>query len=161
MAHFFFDLHNGSVLERDEIGIDLPDFESAYLEAHRAAIDMWIEARREGRKPAYRCFEIRDAQDRMVTEIPFSEVLDIRVEKPSGEWRPGWLTDEVIKIELRQADAGIASGERHIANQRARITRMEQKGYSAALARDLLKTLLQTRALQEQHRDLLRRELAE
>jgi hypothetical protein len=174
-----FDLRNGNVLERDEFGLDLPDFESAYLEAHRAAIDIWSEARREGGKPAYRCFEIRDSSGRIVTELPFDEALNgpskiaplepIKSERPRdvvdqpldvSQWRPHWLTDELAKTELAHVEAGITSGERHIANQRERIARLEAKGYDVAFARTLLETFLETQSLHEHHRGILKRELA-
>ena len=160
MPHFFFDLRNGNVLERDELGLDLPDFESAYLEAHRAAIDIWSEARRKGGKPAYRCFEIRDSSGRMVTELPFDEALNVPSQIPPPQWRPSWLTDELTKAELAQAEADIASGEQHIANQRTRIARLAAKGYDVAFARALLETFLQTQSLHEYHRSVLKRELS-
>ena len=76
MAKFFFDLrHRGGELDLDDVGVDLANFEDAYLAAHRAAIDMWTEARREGVKPTYHCFEVRDGSDRIVVALPFSEAV--------------------------------------------------------------------------------------
>ena len=61
MAKFFFDLrHQGGDLDIDDLGLHL-------AEAHRAAIDLWAEARREGTKPTYYCFEIRDASARIAS----------------------------------------------------------------------------------------------
>jgi hypothetical protein len=77
MPRFFFDFRDAGGLEPDEIGIDLPDFETAYLEAHRAAIDIWAEERREGRKPHCGCFEIRDAGGATILKLPFTEALGI------------------------------------------------------------------------------------
>jgi Domain of unknown function (DUF6894) len=60
MLKFFFDLrHDHGGFEQDDVGIDLPDFETAYLEAHRAAVDLWADARRDGRRLIQVCFEIR------------------------------------------------------------------------------------------------------
>jgi uncharacterized protein DUF6894 len=160
MPQFFFDLRNGRILERDEFGLDLPDFETAYLEAHRAAIDIWSEARREGRTPAYRCFEIRDSLGRMVIELPFTEALDVPTESPTPRWRPRPVMDEPAKAELHKTQADLALGERHISSQRARIARLEQNGSDAALARELLKTFLQIQQLHQDRHNQLQRELA-
>jgi hypothetical protein len=78
MPKFFFDVrHSCGSLDLDDVGIDVASFEAAYVEAHHAAIDMWAEVRREGRKPTYHCFEVRDASNRIVLELPFSEALGI------------------------------------------------------------------------------------
>ena len=78
MPRFFFDLWDRvGGLDQDDVGLDLPDFEAAYLEAHCAAIDLWAEARREGQKPTYERFEVRDASNRTVLELPFSEAVGI------------------------------------------------------------------------------------
>ena len=92
-------------------------------------------------------------------ELPFKEALGERVVKPPSSWRPYWLTDEMIKAELRQVEAAIAAGQRHIADQRARLDRLEQSGHNTTLANELLRTFLQTQVLHQQHRDLLKREL--
>jgi hypothetical protein len=54
MPRFFFDLRNerGS-LKEDDVGVDLPDFETTYIEAHRTAIDIWAEACHDGRDPGH------------------------------------------------------------------------------------------------------------
>ncbi|MBV8745225.1 MAG: hypothetical protein JO134_09310 [Xanthobacteraceae bacterium] len=80
MPRFFFDLRHEGGLEPDEVGVDLPDVEAAYLEGYRAAIELWTESRREGYRATYRGFEIRDAHDRMVLELPFAEALDFAAE---------------------------------------------------------------------------------
>jgi hypothetical protein len=76
MPLFFFDYHDdqGGV-GLDELGIDLPDFETAYREAYRAAIDMWAEARREGRDPGGALFVIRNSTGDAVEELPFAEAV--------------------------------------------------------------------------------------
>ena len=75
MPLFFFDYHNGEGVERDEIGLDLPDCETAYLEAHRGLIDIWSEARHGGRNPAFSRVDVRDGLGRIVLEIPATEAL--------------------------------------------------------------------------------------
>ncbi len=80
MPKFFFDVRRGcGALEHDDVGIDLPDFEAAYLAAHRAAIDIWAEARRAGTPLAACCFEVRDADDRIILEMPFREAVGLPI----------------------------------------------------------------------------------
>ena len=79
MAQFYFDRRHHDVrLETDKVGIDLPDLEAAYLAAYHAAIDMWAEARHEGRDLRRHRFEIRWAERGLVLELPFTEVLGMR-----------------------------------------------------------------------------------
>jgi hypothetical protein len=90
MPKFFFDLrYRGGDLDLDDVGLDLADFEAAYLEAHCAAIEMWAEARSEGRKPTYDYFVIRDVSNRIVLELPFSEAVGIHPgNSPAAEFDP-------------------------------------------------------------------------
>jgi hypothetical protein len=75
MPRFFFDLRNAGGVDHDELGIELPGVEAAYLEAHSTAVSLWAEARLRGAKPTYIAFEIRDTLDRVVLELPFSEAI--------------------------------------------------------------------------------------
>jgi hypothetical protein len=66
----------------DELGIDLPDLDTAYLEAFAAAQAMWAELLAERANPFLRSFEIADASGRILLTLPFREVLD-RARKPA------------------------------------------------------------------------------
>jgi hypothetical protein len=159
MGRFFFDLRNGSVLERDELGLELPDVEAAYLEAHRAAIDIWSEACREGRKPDYRCFEIRDSEGRVVVELPFTEALSIGAKSAPANMHPSRITQEPIRSELCSTQRDVTWGKRHVAIQRSRIARLERMGSDTELAQTLLATFLETQRLHEHHCDRLKGKL--
>lgn len=160
MPQFFFDLLNGGVVEKDEFGVDLHDTETAYLEAHRAAIEIWADARRQGIKPQYRCFQIRDCQDRIVFELPFSEALYADTNVHSSTPRlPDTGSD--LETEVRQTLSDVTLGERHIASQRLRIERLQRMGADTALAKRLLKTFLETQVLHEYHHRVLTGELEE
>jgi hypothetical protein len=78
MGLFFFDFRTQSGIERDEDGLELTDVETAYLEAHRAIVDIWADARRQGLHPGYRCVEVRDSLGQTVLEIPITEALGVR-----------------------------------------------------------------------------------
>jgi hypothetical protein len=72
LFYFHFGDDDGS---GDDDGIEFPSIEAAYLDAYHAAIDMWAEARHQGRDPGFDCFIIKDAQGQVVLELPFVEVL--------------------------------------------------------------------------------------
>lgn len=63
-------------MERDEDGIEFVDVDAAYLDAFKAATDMWCEALREQRNPYYDYFQIRDQAGAVVLELPFAEILE-------------------------------------------------------------------------------------
>jgi hypothetical protein len=159
MPQFFFDLRDANgALEEDDVGIDLPDFETAYLEAHRTAIDIWAEACRDGRNPGHARFEIRDVLGRVVLELPFTEALNIRAGEARSTRFSG-LVHDIVRKELTEAEAVLDRGNKHIADQTARVERLERKGYDTTLARSILTTFIQTQSLHRRHRDQLKRYL--
>ena len=80
MPLFFFDYgeDDGGGLELDQDGMEFPNIEAAYLDAYHAAIDMWAEARHQGREVGHHRFIISDAQRQVLLELPFAEVLGRR-----------------------------------------------------------------------------------
>jgi Domain of unknown function (DUF6894) len=75
MPLFFFDYYDKDERDLDTDGIEFPDMEAAYLDAYHSAMDMWAEARHEGRDVSHHRFEIRDATGNIVVVLPFTEVL--------------------------------------------------------------------------------------
>jgi hypothetical protein len=76
MPLFYFHLKVGDRREPDEIGLELPDADRAYLEAFAAAQEMWSELLAAGVDPTKRSFEIADPKGHVVLTLPFSEVLE-------------------------------------------------------------------------------------
>jgi hypothetical protein len=77
MPRYFFHFRSGKLLEHDEDGLEMPDLDTAYLEAFEAAKDMWIEAiRTRGDNPNQQQFEINDADGHTVLIVPLREVLE-------------------------------------------------------------------------------------
>ncbi len=150
MPRFFFDYRDKrGVLAPDEDGLDLPDFETAYLEAYRAAIDMWAEARREGHDPGAACFEIKDQHGNAVLELPIAEVLNRPLTVEPRRVLPA-VEPPRSHASRSSADQNIALVERHIADQRGRIVRLLSSNCDAGLleqAERLLNTLLDTEAI--------------
>ena len=80
---YYFHLRIGGTISPDEIGVDLPDVETAYLEAFKASEEMWSDLLAEGLDPLMRSFEISDERGQVLLTLPFSEVLE-RARKPAG-----------------------------------------------------------------------------
>src|SRR5262245_19781766 len=103
---FFFDHWDGQAIDRDDEGLELPDLDTAYLEAFRAATEMWIEALREVRNPGRERFEIRDAEGQLLLVLPFSEII----ERGNGARRPppsfGALMEAMERTRSLQAALG-------------------------------------------------------
>jgi hypothetical protein len=75
MPLFRFHLRSLAGLERDDTGLELPDLETAYLEACRSIPEVAADLVREGRSPMFHTFEIVDVAGRRLIEVPFSERL--------------------------------------------------------------------------------------
>ena len=73
---FFFDYFDGQQLHEAEDGVELCDADAAYLEAFKAATEIWGEALQGRRNPRSDAFKIRDRTGVVVLELPFAEVLE-------------------------------------------------------------------------------------
>jgi len=75
MPIFFFDFREGEKLSIDDVGIEFPDVETAYLEAFRAAQEIWFERLRQRQDPLICAFEIRDSARNLLLVLKFDEIL--------------------------------------------------------------------------------------
>lgn len=75
MPLYHFHLRNAAGLEPDEIGLEYPTLEEAYLEACRTVPGMAAEFVQAGRNPMEYAFEIADESGTLLLEIPFGEML--------------------------------------------------------------------------------------
>ncbi|MER2265273.1 DUF6894 family protein [Methylobacterium oxalidis] len=73
MGFFHFHLRTAVGLERDEIGLVCPNLETAYLDACSAIPMLMAELVGRGHDPSTCSFEITDAVDQLVMEVPFLE----------------------------------------------------------------------------------------
>jgi CheY-like chemotaxis protein len=80
---YYFHLRIGDSISPDEIGLEIADLETAYLEAFKAAQEMWAELISERCDPLIRSFEIADEHGRVLLTLPFREVLE-RARGPAG-----------------------------------------------------------------------------
>ena len=75
-SSIFFDYFDGQQLHESEDGLELRDVDAAYLEAFKAATEIWGEALRARRNPHADAFSIRDGTGIVVLELPFAEILE-------------------------------------------------------------------------------------
>jgi hypothetical protein len=116
-VRYFFHLRIGEELSPDEIGLEMPDLETAYLQAFEAAQAMWGELLAERCDPLIRAFEIADEHGRVLLQLPFSEVLE-RARKPT---RPLPKLPEALKNALQERKVLLASLREQIRTARSTI----------------------------------------
>ena len=76
MPHYFFNLvGKDGYYSVDEDGSTFGDVEAAYLDVHRAILDMSLDMLRTRRDPGSFRFEVVDMNGRIVLDVAFSEVL--------------------------------------------------------------------------------------
>lgn len=96
MPLFFFHLRTPSGTDQDDLGIEFPSLECAYLEAYRAIPDLVAELLREGSDPLIPIFVIADAGGTTLMELPFAEAVRGRPRRPrSREQRSRRLSGEI------------------------------------------------------------------
>jgi hypothetical protein len=77
MPRYFFHLRSAKLLERDEDGLEMPDLDTAYLEAFEAAKEVWIDAiRTMSDNPSQQQYEISDDDGQTLLIVPLREVLE-------------------------------------------------------------------------------------
>jgi len=78
MPLFFFHLRTPSCLEEDELGLELDDVETAYLDACRAFPPMATDLLDCGHEPLGCSFEITNGAGELLMEVPFSEAISAK-----------------------------------------------------------------------------------
>ncbi|WP_262266006.1 DUF6894 family protein [Microvirga yunnanensis] len=127
MTRYYFHLRTAQGLSPDELGLDLPDVETAYLEAFTTAQEMWPDLLRRREDPTRYTFEIADRFGQVVQTLPFAEVLDSA---------RGRATRRSLPRAARTAQE-LADRTRHLAA--AVDEQVRQVGESLRLSRDLLR----------------------
>lgn len=75
MPLFFFDFTFDGATDTDDVGVQYPSLEAAYLDACRAALDISFEKLQARRNAHLDSVEILDGDRRSLMFVPFSEVL--------------------------------------------------------------------------------------
>jgi Domain of unknown function (DUF6894) len=81
MPRFYFHFRSQQGLSPDLDGVEFPGLNEAYIDAFRAATDLWRELLVERVDPRDYSFEIANADGQLLLVLPFAEVLN-------GTWRP-------------------------------------------------------------------------
>lgn len=93
---FHIHLRRPDGLEEDELGIEFPDLERAYLEAYRAIPETVTDLMRQGVEPGGHTFVIADTAGAVLMEVPLSEPL-----RPRQQRRP---TERFTRAKRLSAD---------------------------------------------------------
>ena len=75
MPLYMFHLRSGKTMSADDTGTEFASLDLAYLDAFRAAGEIWLEMSRDGRDGSRHCFEITDSAGQLLIELPFIEVF--------------------------------------------------------------------------------------
>lgn len=130
MSRFFFGLRAAGTLSPDDEGLEFESLEAAYLEAFRAAREMWPELLIKRSDPRDFAFEISDRYGTLLMVVPFTEVLEacagpVPPARTEGT-RALWLRAESnarrvmqqsrdLQAELANARAALATSRRLLA----------------------------------------------
>jgi hypothetical protein len=71
------------------------------------------------------------------------------------------MDGEMLQRHLEEAERHVSQGERHIAEQELRVSDLTRRGQDTTEARKLLDNFYASQVQHLQHRDRIRRELAE
>lgn len=71
MPQYFFHIRDGTSLDRDEFGIDLPDMGAVRVEAHRTIAGFMMDVALGRDRMPGQAFEVADASGTCLTVIPF------------------------------------------------------------------------------------------
>ena len=121
MPRFFFHFRDAKDLDFDEEGLELPDLDTAYLEAFEAAKEMWGEAIRELRNPSREQIEIGNAEGKTLMVVPLREVMDSLRGVPRHP--PMEMAERAAKLSAEVAHS-VATARGQLAEARALLARL-------------------------------------
>lgn len=119
---FLFHLRTPDGLDEDDLGIELPDLERAYLEAYRAIPETVVDLMRQGVEPRGHAFVIADAAGAVLMEVPLSEPL-----RPRQQTRPSERFARAKRL-LNEVEAEIARGQEAMRQTHKILARARSSG---------------------------------
>ena len=112
MPRFHFNFTDARSRTLDEDGTEFGDLNLAYLDAFRAAQEIWAEYLKARRDPRECAFEITDAAGNVLMILPFTEVLEsCRRQGTASRRRPN--ADTAATHRTRQLSLELAEQIRH------------------------------------------------
>lgn len=113
MTRCFFNFRQGSSYFMDHEGIEFDTVEEAYLEAVRAAKDIWSELLNRREDPLLCLFDVRDAKGNELFCLPFAEILESCAGRTPEHKLPALQDSVAHSLESRrlakQATTGISA----------------------------------------------------
>jgi hypothetical protein len=151
---FFFDYFDGQQLHQAEDGLELRDVDAAYLEAFKAATEIWGEALRARRNPHADAFSIRDGVGIVVLELPFAEILESsrgrRLRLPPKRRAPS------TSAALEFAAQSVRKGRRIVVDQQNRVEFLKLQGRDSREAERTLALFTRSLAIFEDYLNTVR-----
>ena len=86
MTRYFFDFRQNGNTMADTVGCEFEAAEDAYLEAFKAALEMWPGLLQQRQDPRRCYFEIRDESGNVLFMLPFGEVLESCQDQPARQF---------------------------------------------------------------------------
>ena len=151
---FFFDYFDGQQLHQAEDGLEFRDVDAAYLEAFKAATEIWGEALRARRNPLADAFSIRDATGIVVLELPFAEILESsrgrRLQSAPKRRVPS------TNVALEFGAQSVRKGRRIVVDQQNRVEFLKMHGRDSREAERTLGLFTRSLAIFEDYLKTLR-----
>jgi hypothetical protein len=143
MRRFFFDFREVDDRYPDTVGTEFANVEEAYLEAFKAAQEMWGELLKQRRDPRLCRFEVRSAGGDALFVLPFQEVLDscrIRCaplertfEDPSAAHSYAWRASSEFAQQMRATNRARAMAYCEPLNRKERFEILARSTKTRAL----------------------------
>ncbi|KQX98733.1 hypothetical protein ASE23_24125 [Rhizobium sp. Root73] len=76
MVQFYFNLRDGEYIEKDTIGIELPDLDTAIQQGRLAVHDLMQEQIATGLPIGDEAFEVCDRYGKVLFSLPFKELAN-------------------------------------------------------------------------------------
>ena len=130
MALFFFHFFDGRDRFMDDLGVDLPSADQAYLEAVATATGMWGELIASRTDPSCCAFDIANSEGLTINRVEFSELLEncrpaISKSPPTDVGRP--LAETPRRAVMARADlvTSLTQVRQSLAEASALLSRLE------------------------------------
>ena len=117
MPLYFFHLAAPDDYSRDDIGVEYPNIEAAYLGAHEAALEIGTDLLRRQTDPNRHSFEITDEAGQTLFEFPFTEVM-----QPSRHPLPPAELHAKISRQRQRAELAASEVKQSIERARSLLT---------------------------------------
>lgn len=121
MTRFYFHLSTPNGFERDEFGCEFESLEHAYMDTWQAALEISMEMLGRREDPSRFRFEITDADNAPLLDLPFVEVLKPRAApRFAGSFANPPVAERLRRTRELQAEVSAGLKQARVALETAR-----------------------------------------